>query len=373
VPGPLELHIAVTARCTAHCQGCYVDARPEGVQPSFDELCARLEQARALGVSTVAFGGGEPLLRRDLAALARHARALGLVPVMTTSGIGLTEPHVDELRSFAQINVSYDGAADGYALVRGFDGRAPAERAIGMLARAGIAVGVNVVLTRASFALLGPTCARAADLGAQEVQLLRYKPAGRAAGPDYFERRLTPEQVGGLWPAIAALVAARTLRVRIDCAMVPLLSESLGAAFARPADTLERLGVLGCEAGRHLGALRADGLLAPCSFSPATAEGSTAIEAPTAIEPPGASPSSLHDGLSAAEQWEQTSELSRFRAYHLSPPAPCATCPLLGVCRGGCQVVSRHVSGRFAPDPECPRVRAHRASGGVSFRDSEGG
>jgi pyrroloquinoline quinone biosynthesis protein E len=320
-----------------------------------DELRARLHEAADLGVSTVAFGGGEPLLRRDLAELARHARALGLVPVMTTSGIGLTESRARELCPFAQINVSYDGTAGGYELVRGFDGRAQAERAIELLSRAKIPTGVNVVLTRASFALLGPTCERAADLGACEVQLLRYKPAGRAAGLDYFDRRLTPEQVGCLWPAIAAVVQARRLRVRIDCSMVPLLSQSLIAAIERPAEMLERLGVFGCEAGRHLGALRADGLVAPCSFSPATREGSTA---PLPVPVP------VPDRCSPPDQWAQSSELSRFRAYHASPPPPCSSCPLRSVCRGGCQVVSRHVSGLFAPDPECPRVRAHVANAG---------
>jgi len=32
---------------------------------------------------------------------------------------------------------------------------------------------------------------------------------------------------------------------------------------------------------------------------------------------------------------------------------------LFPVCRGGCQVVSCHAGGRFAPDPECPRVLEH--------------
>jgi hypothetical protein len=46
------------------------------------------------------------------------------------------------------------------------------------------------------------------------------------------------------------------------------------------------------------------------------------------------------------------------RAHHAAPPEPCRTCPLFPVCRGGCQVVSRHETGGFAPDPECPRVLA---------------
>src|SRR5271165_2687472 len=111
---PLELHVAVTSRCPAPCTGCYLDARPDGHEPSFEALVARLAEAAAAGVSTVAFGGGEPLTRGDLGHLAVEARRLGLVPVMTTSGLGLSADRAVELRAFAQINVSHDGVGGAY-------------------------------------------------------------------------------------------------------------------------------------------------------------------------------------------------------------------------------------------------------------------
>jgi len=45
---------------------------------------------RDAGVFTVAFGGGEPSTRDDLDQLAHAARARGITPVLTTSGLGLT-------------------------------------------------------------------------------------------------------------------------------------------------------------------------------------------------------------------------------------------------------------------------------------------
>ena len=217
----------MTARCPAPCTGCYLDARPDGHEPPFEALAARLAEARAAGVSTVAFGGGEPLTRGDLGRLAAEARRLGLVPVMTTSGIGLTAARAAELRAFAQINVSHDGVDGAYEAVRGFDAAAHAERAVALLAAEGVPVGVNLVVTRASFPAIEATAARAAELGAGEIQLLRYKPAGRAGDGSYAERRLPDGAGRALWQVIARLVAAKRLRVRIDCAMVPLLSEAL--------------------------------------------------------------------------------------------------------------------------------------------------
>jgi len=342
--GPLEAHLSVTARCFAPCTDCYLDAKPDGFMPSHDELRRRISALRDLGVSIVAFGGGEPLLRDDLGKLAAFARSLGLVPVMTTSGFGLSDARVDELRAFAQINVSHDGVGGAYADVRGFDGSRAADRAMELLSRAGVAVGANVVVTRDSFDHLRQTAQHVADLGAGEVQLLRFKPQGRAARMAYLEKRLTPSQVRALWTVLREIVDERRLSVRIDCALVPLLSDAL-CALAEPAKLLASLGVFGCEAGRWLGAVDAHGRVFPCSFSDASR----------------AEPGDLEDA------WRCGEDVEKFRSYHALPDEPCRSCRLFSVCRGGCQVVSRHAGAcSFGPDPECPRVLGHRGHFEVS-------
>jgi radical SAM protein with 4Fe4S-binding SPASM domain len=109
--------------------------------------------------------------------------------------------------------------------------------------------------------------------------------------------------------------------VRIDCALVPLLSSDPALDPA----ALARFGVLGCEAADKLAALRVDGRTSPCSFASGDAD-------PAA-----------------------------WRAYAESPAEPCASCTLRPVCKGGCKIVARFVDQAHGPDPECPRVRAHRA------------
>jgi len=342
---PLEVSLAVTSRCGAGCKGCYLDARPDGSAPGFAALLQSLDALRDAGVFTVAFGGGEPTTRGDLDALAEAARARGLTPVLTTNGIGLSQARADRLRAFAQVNVSYDGASETYASVRGFDGASSAESAIERLARAGVRVGVNVVLTRESFARLRETVARARALGACEAQLLRYKPAGRAKTLDYFARRLSPEQGRALGGALREL--ARTgddFRLRIDCALVPFLSvdPELGGDAAH----LARFGVFGCEAAGALAAVDVDQRVAPCSFAPSTALLAADLAHGHADDP----------------------ELARWRAYDDAPPEPCASCAIRAVCKGGCKVVASFVSGEHGPDPECPRVVDLRAARGrVSY------
>ncbi len=332
---PLEAHVAVTSRCPAGCSGCYQSAVPGGADVPRDELLATLDALASAGVFTVAFGGGEPLVRDDLGDLAREARARGLVPVVTTSGLGLTPRALEGLRAFAQVNVSHDGVGGGYAAVRGFEGERAADRAIRALAEGGVPVGVNHVLTRQNVDGLSATARHVRSLGAREMQLLRYKPAGRAASPEYLARRLTPAQARALGPTLRALVAEHggDLSFRIDCALVPLVAE----AFPDPA-VLARFGVFGCEAGRHLAAVRRDGSVAGCSFATESGGHTRAL------------------GVT----WTTDPALEAFRAFVRAPPEPCRTCPVREVCRGGCKVVTAHLEDAMGPDPECPRVIAHR-------------
>jgi radical SAM protein with 4Fe4S-binding SPASM domain len=337
---PLEVHLAVTSRCGAGCKGCYLDARPDGIEPPREALLAALDAMRDAGVFTVAFGGGEPTTRADIDVLAQEARRRGITPVLTTSGAGLGELKLDRLRAFAQVNVSYDGASAAYDSVRGYDGASVAEDAIALLARAGVRVGVNVVLTRRTFAELGATLARARDLGANEAQLLRYKPAGRAASLEYLAQRLDGAQVAAFGATLRALSAALSpageFPIRIDCALVPFLSSD--EALARDPAALARFGVFGCEAGGALASVNVHGRVAPCSFAAAT---------------------SL-DARDLANGFARDATLERWRAWTRAPDEPCASCSLRSVCKGGCKVVASHVDGAHGPDPECPRVRAHR-------------
>jgi radical SAM protein with 4Fe4S-binding SPASM domain len=326
---PNEVHVAATDRCPVGCARCYADARADGHEPRFDEIVRRLETLAAAGVFRIAFGGGEALLRSDLPELARRACDLGLTPTVTTSGLGLTSERAEELRAFAQVNVSYDGAGEAYQAVRGYDGARMAERAMRALASAGVPFGINVVLTRASWPSLEATVVRAVSFGAREAQLLRFKPSGRGQ-LDYLAQRLTPVQIESFPETIERLSRESKAMIRIDCALVPFL---VADGRVRAAD-LVRFGVSGCEAARSLAAVRSDGALAPCSFWP---ESGSIID---------------------EDAWTRDETMRAVRAYGSAPPEPCKSCDYRASCRSGCRIVARYLTGDpFAPDPECPRVR----------------
>jgi radical SAM protein with 4Fe4S-binding SPASM domain len=54
--------------------------------------------------------------------------------------------------------------------------------------------------------------------------------------------------------------------------------------------------------------------------------------------------------------WNAPGAFGAFRRWR-DAREPCASCDYHALCRGGCKVVSAHVTGDLAaPDPECPRV-----------------
>ena len=331
---PTEVHVAVTGRCPVRCTDCYLDAGPDGPEPDLEALERELAELAHMGVFEVALGGGEGLLRPGLLPLAARARAMGLVPNLTTSGFGVDPETAPSLVSlFGQVNISIDGLGPIYEAVRGWDGSRRGLAAARALVEAGGRVGVNTVISRPLLETPGALEALGEALGeagVHEWQWLRMKPGGRA---DDAWARLSPDptSLDELWPRALELEARTGLALRFDCALVPFLVH-----HGLPPERLAALGVHGCPGGERLWARGVDGRWAPCSFVPGDAASG-----------------------SRSEGWDADSTLVAWRARAADPPEPCASCPAQTACRGGCRAVAAFLVGdALAPDPQCPRVRA---------------
>ena len=162
------------------------------------------------GVFHVALGGGESAGLPWLGDLARHARARGIVPNLTTSGLEGLDRLLAIAHLFGQINVSLDGLGATYAAVRGFDGFARADAAIHALRKRRRDIGINVVVTRHNFDELDAIFAHAAARRLSEVELLRFKPSGRGARA-YADQRCSDAQHRAFLPTV--LAAAKRHRV----------------------------------------------------------------------------------------------------------------------------------------------------------------
>lgn len=324
---PFEAHLTLSNRCDMGCQGCYIDGRPQGeeLDPHTWELV--LERLASMGVYHLALGGGESLSWDTLISLAHRARALGMTPNLSTSGRNLTPGVARRLSVFERIHLSMDGVGPTYKSVRGHDGYDSSLMSLKILRAYHRRVGVNCVVARTNADELEPLFRLLHRLGVRDLELLRFKPVGR--GARVFERLdLTPRQASDLFPRVLALCRRYRLRVRMDCSFTPMV-----CAAGFPPAVLARMGLAGCVGGSWLVSVDPRGRLGGCSF----------------------------DTESSLLGWEDLGRREALRHYldwTRRAPEPCASCRWLQVCRGGCHVVARHVTGSFfSPDPGCPVVQ----------------
>ena len=335
---PTEVHLVVSRQCSAGCKSCYVDATPKGPALSLDQARAAIDRLAALGVFHIALGGGEAMELPYLFEIARYAREKGLVPNLTTAGLTLTEADAKACSVFGQINVSVDGVGEAYRKARGFDGFPRAVRALELLRKHCRRVGINFVVSRTSYDAMVDVVKLGKSLGLDEVELLRFKPAGRGLAT-FADENLTDAQARAFFPLVRKLTFRHRIRLKLDCSFAPMVF------WHRPSLPVARFfGVVGCVGGDQLASVMPDGAVTGCSFG-------------------GPNEASIFDERAVNQAMDTGFEA--FRGYVARAPEPCKSCEYLSLCRGGCRVVAKAAGDWWQPDPGCPRVVEHRrVSGG---------
>ena len=327
---PVEVHLALTRRCSMGCDHCYMSSSP---LPSRELDTVQMKEVirtlGSMGVFHLALGGGESTERDDLFELADYIRSQGMTPNLITNGITIDHSNAIRFRVFGRVNVSLDGLEDEYATTRGVDRYREAVRGIRALVSAGVSTGINCVVTRNNFERIESLVRFAKRERLTDVELLRFKPTGR--GKDrYADHRLEPKQVEDFFSTITRFSRECRLPIKADCSFVPAI------AWHDPGvEVMDFFGVNGCEAGNELIAIHPDGAVSACSFWQRSA----------------------CDVSELRETWDTLPEWREFRDWDRDPPPPCSDCKYLEICKGGCRAVTLALTGRSdLPDPECPRV-----------------
>ena len=110
---------------------------------------AAIDEVCKLGVPFFDLSGGEPLLRKDLAILAKRASSHGCLVSMNTNGTLLKSSRASEIAdAFDVVVVSLDGPEEVHDKLRGVGGTYNrAIEAVKLLKAHGTRVGVNTVVT----------------------------------------------------------------------------------------------------------------------------------------------------------------------------------------------------------------------------------
>ncbi len=204
VDPPFLVALNLTRRCNLSCAHCYLDAgvRRAGTPDDFrsHEVVGLLDEIAALSDETmVVLTGGEPLLRSDFFFLARHATELGLMVVVGTNGMLLSDSRVGALQraGVQAVGISLDSLNPAYHDdFRGRDGAwARTMDGIDACRRAGLMFQLHFSVTDDNAAELDDMIAFAREAGAAVLNVFFLVCTGRGEkvtniSADTYERVL---------------------------------------------------------------------------------------------------------------------------------------------------------------------------------------
>lgn len=171
---PLAAHVKLTENCQARCISCdYWKSRWQDAIDK-DRAIDLLNQIGDLGIETLRFTGGEPLLRRDMFEILKSARTAPIKQIIVqTNGLLLKKLHKEINDSpITKIAVSVDGLKQTNDRIRGIKGYFDlAMEGIGLLR--GKQVAVSVTLNRISAGELEELARVVSGAGAElEINIL---------------------------------------------------------------------------------------------------------------------------------------------------------------------------------------------------------
>lgn len=246
VDAPLHMvYYAITDGCNLRCPYCY--ASSEKRLPGELDTTASLDlvdQIADLGAELMVFTGGEPMLRRDLFAVAGRAREHGMQANIITNGTLIRTPdHARRVaETFGTVTVSMDGGtAETHERTRGKGTFAKTVAALRMLNAQGVRPIINHVVTQENVGVLSDLGDLLRDIDVRQVRMMHHSGLGRGAHDgDSFGWREYQQVYRFVWTDPRARnmlpdgpLGQRSCETRINCGMggTEIYVNSLGDVY----------------------------------------------------------------------------------------------------------------------------------------------
>jgi len=325
LPGsPVTINWAITNRCNFKCAHCYSRNDPSG-EIELQALLECVEKVAKAGVLSINFGGGEPLLRKDVMKIAGFASKCGLRVSMNSNGYLIDREKALEIKKcgFARVGISIDshipGIHDNFRGVKGSHERAV--RALAYLNEAGIETSISTVICRINHKKIDHLIRFAVRNKAWQLNLHNFKCSGLGySNKDKLD--LSHEEWKEFYiNAIKARKKTGNTKISLDDPIIASLE-------ADNNDTL----IKGSICGKLSLNIKSNGDITPCGFIPAVIG------------------NIKEDDLKYI--WLNSHELEKMR--NKTPKGKCVTCSHYSDCLGGCTARALALTGDINnPDPHC--------------------
>ena len=321
---PVTINWAVTNKCNFCCRHCYSrsDASEEPGKQVLLDIVKKLSEA---GVFSLNFGGGEPLLRKDLPEIASYASQLGIAVSMNSNGFLLDEKVAGELKKagFKKVGISIDSPKaethDEFRGVRGCYQKAVA--ALRHLKAAGIETSISSVICRINIKDIDGLIALARSLEVSYLNFHNFKCSGLGF-TNKDELDLTPEEWKEFYIYVSGQKALiKDLHISLEDPIIASLGHKDDKALVK-----------GSVCGKLSLNIKSNGDITPCGFIPIVVG------------------NIITDDLK--EVWNNSPVLNKMRGK--TPKGKCVSCDHYSDCLGGCTARALALTGDMEnPDPHC--------------------
>ncbi len=264
---PLSVIFELTHACNLNCAHCLVSAgKAERNELSTSEVKSVLDQLHEMKVFSVNFGGGEPLLRKDLIEILEYASNLNFGIILSTNGLLVDDKFLDildELNAFS-VQVSVDGPKEIHDVFRGKQGSYnKAMKALKSFAERGYHTTMSTMILKKNIHAMEDLLKECISCGIPSFKLSSYMPAGRGADSK-DEHVLTREELKDFSAQISALKEKYKEKLFID--------DKATYPFACNMDYQSNLPYsgqsvrIGCSAARSSIVISPEGLVYACPF-----------------------------------------------------------------------------------------------------------
>jgi len=329
-PGPKYNLIGwgITERCNLTCPHCFSSAKKTADDEFTTDECRVVIDALArVGVGTIGWTGGEPLLRKDLEELMRHAASYGIASSITTNGIPLTRRRAKSLSAAGvkTIQISLDGSTPEKnrnireARLKDFD---LVINGVKYCLELEITVNLAMIVCRATLDDVKDYVAMARELGTESVRFCGFVPHGYGNEDAMRKKMAFGDRLGDLAALVDELEQMDSPRLRLDPGFGPL----------PPSYQFHH-----CIAGVGTFYICSDGSVYPC-----TGLISDRFKVGNVRERP------------LEEILKDPSMMEMANYDHSRIHGPCRKCQYFRVCRGACRgAVFAHTGDLDASFPAC--------------------
>lgn len=313
---------------------------------------AFIDSLAACAKPILVFSGGEPLHRKDLFTLARHAKSVGLTTALATNGTLIDQATACEIAAagFERVAISIDGAnPKTHDKFRGIPGSF--DRAIHgflNLKRAGVSMQINCTLARHNLAEREKLYELALTLGADALHVFMLVPVG--CGLEITaENQLRAEEYESILNWFYDKAREGRLQTKATCAphyyrIMRQRAKQEGTKLSFATHGLDAV-TRGCLAGSSVCFVSHKGEVFPCGYLPVTA--GNVLQQPF------------------SEIWEKSPTFEQLRNTN-NLKGKCGLCEYKNVCEG-CRARAFGETGDYLEqEPYC--TYQPRAFGGQDLR-----